>query len=362
MSQKQKMPAEWANHQCCWMLWPYRGDNWYLNAKPAQAAFVDVATAIAHFEPVKIGVLPELLDMAKDSFQAVQGSNFPISLVPMTYDDAWMRDVGPTFVFREEDDGRMSIIGMDWIFNAWGEKTSSWEQDKLVAQHVLCNENILGQTADFVLEGGSIHVDGEGTLLTTEECLLNKNRNPTLSKNDIESRLKESLGVTKIIWLPLGLAFDEDTDGHIDNMCCFSKPGEVLLCWTDDENDPNFARCRTAMDVFERELDAQGRKINVIKLPIPNPMFYTAEELASLSCKNGELNRMEGVRLAGSYVNFYIANGGIVCPSFNCPQDFVAQQILRDVFPDRSVIAVPGRDILLGGGNIHCITQQQPLL
>lgn len=359
MSARWRMPAEWAKHKCCWMLWPYRGDNWYSNAKPAQHAFVNVARAISQFEPVKMGVLEEHMESARKAFDGIETIH-PISLVPMIYDDAWMRDVGPTFVFSDEEDTKGNLVGMDWLFNAWGEKTSTWEQDKLVAKQVLEVEHVLRVPADFILEGGSIHVDGEGTLLTTEECLLNRNRNPSLTKEEIENRLKHHLGVSKIIWLPDGLAFDEDTDGHIDNMCCFSKPGEVLLCWTDNESDPNYARCRSALEVLERECDAQQRKIAVIKLPIPTPMYYSQEELSSLSSKNGELNRMEGVRLAGSYVNFYIANSGIVCPSFNCPEDEIAQQILRDVFPARQVVAVPGRDILLGGGNIHCITQQQP--
>lgn len=356
------MPAEWAAHDCCWMLWPYRPDNWYLNAKPAQNAFVAVALAIAQFEPLKMGVLPHLMDEAVAAFQGLE-STYPVNLIPMNYDDAWMRDVGPTFVLRQsrtDSEQSKSLVGVDWIFNAWGEKTSSWEEDKLVAQQVLQEEKLPLLSADLVLEGGSIHVDGEGTLLTTEECLLNRNRNPSLTKGEIEEKLKSFLGVTSIIWLPWGLAHDDDTDGHIDNWCCFSKPGEVLLCWSDDENDPNYARCRAAMAVFENEVDAKGRKIKVIKMPLPLPMYYTTEELSSLSCKNGELNRMEGVQLAGSYANFYVANGGIVCPTFGCSQDEEAQRILQEAFPHHSIIAVPGRDILLGGGNIHCITQQQP--
>ncbi len=210
-----------------------------------------------------------------------------------------------------------------------------------------------------MLEGGSIHVDGEGTLITTEECLLNRNRNPQLSREQIEQVLAEHLAIDKVIWLPHGL-YNDETDGHVDNFCCYVRPGEVLLAWTDDPDDPNFERCQAAMQVLEQVRDAKGRTLQVHKMPIPGPLHASAEECAGVAPLIGSQPRDPSIRLAGSYVNFLIVNGGIIAPAFDDPLDSEAEAILRRVFPDHEVVMVPGREILLGGGNIHCITQQQP--
>ena len=287
-----------------------------------------------------------------------------------------MRDVGPTFVVEKYDENEEShdlrVLPVNWKFNGWGQKVPDNAFDDTVANQVAayCLPEI-GPTIhkDFVLEGGSIHVDGEGTVLTTEECLLHKNRNPALTKSEIEFRLLESLGAEKIIWLPRGLYADEDTNGHIDNFCCFSGPGEVILAWCDDPADEQYHISREAFEVLSNTLDAKGRKLSIVKLHIPSPMYYTAEDLESLPSSPSspsdvdEYTRTVGQRLAGSYVNFYIANGGIVCPSFSQPEaDERAKSVLESVFPGRKVVMVPdGKDILLGGGNIHCITQQQPV-
>lgn len=215
------------------------------------------------------------------------------------------------------------------------------------------------RTDDFVLEGGSIHVDGEGTLITTEECLLNHNRNPHLSQAEIERTLRDYLAVDSIIWLPNGL-YNDETDGHVDNFCCYVRPGEVLLAWTDDQDDPNYLRCQAALRVLEESRDAKGRKLVVHRMPIPGPLYATQEECDGVDIVEGSQPRDPSIRLAGSYVNFLIVNGGIVAPSFDDPKDAEARAILQRVFPEHEVVMVPGREILLGGGNIHCITQQQP--
>lgn len=214
----------------------------------------------------------------------------------------------------------------------------------------------------MILEGGSIHVDGEGTCLTTEECLLNKNRNPHLTKAEIEDELKAYLGVKKVIWLPHGLFGDDDTNGHIDNMCCFVKPGVVLLSWTDDVSDPQYERSLEAVSVLSNATDAKGRKLEIIKLHVPGPLYMTDEEASGL-IQDGEAKpRPPGTRLAASYLNFYIANGGIITPQFGDQKwDDEAVRVLSLAFPDYEVVRVDGaREIALGGGNIHCITQQQP--
>ncbi|OEO23131.1 agmatine deiminase [Pseudomonas sp. J237] len=349
------MPAEWAPHSQTWMVWPQRPDNWRLGGKPAQLAFSAVAKAIAEFEPVTVCVSAEQYENAR---ARLDHSN--IRLVEISTDDAWVRDTGPTFVTN----GQGEVRGVDWTFNAWGGFDgglySPWNRDDQVASKILEIERSKRyRTEGFVLEGGSIHVDGEGTLITTEECLLNRNRNPHLSREEIEAVLSQHLAVDKVIWLPDGL-FNDETDGHVDNFCCYVRPGEVLLAWTDDESNPNYARCQAAMRVLQATKDAKGRELIVHKMPIPGPLHATEEECAGVDLVAGSQERSPEVRLAGSYVNFLIVNGGIIAPRFDDPMDAEAEAILSRVFPEHRVVMVPGREILLGGGNIHCITQQQP--
>jgi len=349
------MPAEWAPHSQTWMVWPERSDNWRQGAKPAQAAFAEVARAIAGFEPVTVGVSAGQYENAN-----LQLSHPGIRVIELSSDDAWVRDTGPTFVTN----GQGGVRGVDWTFNAWGGFNGGlywpWQRDDQVADKILGIERCPRyRTEGFVLEGGAIHVDGEGTLLTTEECLLNSNRNPHLLREEIEVVLADHLGISKVIWLPEGL-YNDETDGHVDNFCCFVRPGEVLLAWTDDENDPNYSRCQAALRVLQVSRDVQGREMVVHKMPIPGPLHATAEECAGVDRVAGSQPRDPSIRLAGSYVNFLIVNGGIIAPSFDDPQDEPARELLQQLFPDRRVVMVPGREILLGGGNIHCITQQQP--
>ncbi|UCJ18024.1 agmatine deiminase [Pseudomonas sp. MM211] len=350
-----RMPAEWEPHSQTWMVWPERPDNWRLGGKPAQHAFTAVARAIAEFEPVTICVSAGQYENACARLQHEH-----IRVVEMTTDDAWVRDTGPTFVTNENGELR----GVDWGFNAWGGFEGGlyfpWLRDDQVASKILGLEGRdRYRTEGFVLEGGSIHVDGEGTLITTEECLLNHNRNPHLNREQIEAVLADHLAIDKVIWLPDGL-FNDETDGHVDNFCCYVRPGEVLLAWTDDPENPNYPRCQAALRVLESTRDAKGRALTVHKMPIPGPLYASEEECAGVDHVLGSQERSPEVRLAGSYVNFLIVNGGIVAPSFDDPKDAEAKAILERLFPEHRVVMVPGREILLGGGNIHCITQQQP--
>jgi len=349
------MPAEWAPHSQTWMVWPQRPDNWRLGGKPAQAAFTAVAKAIARFEPVTVCVNADQYENARARLDADN-----IRVVEISTDDAWVRDTGPTFVRNASGE----IRGVDWTFNAWGGFDgglySPWTRDDQVASKTLeIERRDRYRTEGFVLEGGSIHVDGEGTVITTEECLLNRNRNPHLSREDIEAVLRDHLAIDTVIWLPDGLCNDE-TDGHVDNFCCYVRPGEVLLAWTDDTQNPNYERCQAAMRVLESVKDAKGRQLVVHKMPIPGPLYATDEECAGVDLVAGTQERDPSIRLAGSYVNFLIVNGGIIAPSFDDPKDAEAKAILQRLFPEHEVVMVPGREILLGGGNIHCITQQQP--
>jgi len=348
-----RMPGEYEPHQGTWILWPERPDNWRWGGKPAQMAFVEVASAIAKFEPVTMGVL-------KNQFEnAISALPSGVRVVEMSYNDSWIRDCGPTFVINDKG----GIRGIDWDFNAWGGLEEGlyfpWDQDDLVPKKVLEIERVDRYDAPMVLEGGSIHVDGEGTLLTTEECLLNPNRNPDMSKDEIEEHLKMYLNIEKIIWLGKGVYLDE-TNGHVDNLCAFVKPGVVMLTWTDDHDDPQYEISTDALKRLRAAQDAKGRRLEIHKIHQPNPILITEEEAKGVDSIEGTLPRQAGDRMAGSYINSYIVNGGVIVPNFDDPYDEPAIETIRSLFPDRKIIGINAREILLGGGNIHCITQQQP--
>ena len=348
-----RMPGEWAHHSGCWLLWPERPDNWRLGGKPAQAAFTAVATAISATEQVTVAVSARQYDNAR--------SQLPerVRVVEMSNDDAWIRDSGPTFVVNDAGDVR----GVDWDFNAWGGVVDGlyfpWAQDDAGARKVLEIEGVDRYKAPFVLEGGSVDVDGEGTVLVTAECLLSEGRNPDKTQDEIEALLREHLGVEVVIWLPYGVHLDE-TNGHVDNFCRFTRPGQVMLTWTDDVDDPQHERSLAALRVLEATRDAQGRPIDVVKIAQPGPILITSDEAAGVDSIEGTLPRTAGDRLAGSYVNSYIGNDVVILPVFDDPHDDAAVALYTELFAPRRVVTVPGREILLGGGNVHCITQQVP--
>ena len=347
------MPGEFEPHAGTWMLWPERPDNWRERAAPAQRVFTDVARAIARFEPVTVGASAAHFDGARAQLPP------HIRVVEMSHDDSWARDVAPTFVVNADGDVR----GVDWRFNAWGGDHgglySPWDQDERVARKVLEIEGRDRYAPDLINEGGAIHVDGAGTVLVTEECLLNKNRNPKLSQKQIEKALRDYLNVSTIVWLGKGV-FNDETDGHIDELAAFVRPGEIVLTWTDDERDPQYAISQDAWERLNDARDARGRRFKVHKLPMPGPLYTTAKEAKGIVARPGTRPRPAGERLAGSYVNFYIANGGIVMPLLDPRTDRAAAAQLRRLFPKRRIVGVPTREVLLGGGNIHCITQQVP--
>ncbi|HEX5609918.1 MAG TPA: agmatine deiminase [Solirubrobacterales bacterium] len=348
-----RMPAEYEQHSGCWIVWPQRPDNWRLGAKPAQKAFAEVAAAIAESEAVTVAVSDSQFEHARSLLPA------SVRVVEMSTDDSWVRDTGPTFVI--DAGGRRR--GVDWRFNAWGGLDGGlyfpWDRDDRVAAKILEIEGAARYRAPFVLEGGAIHVDGEGTVLTTEECLLNPNRNPELSREQVEQNLHEYLGVEKVLWLDRGV-FEDETDGHVDELANFVRPGVVLLTWTEDESDPQYAISLDARKRLEAMTDAKGRSLEVILIPSPGPLEITAEEAAGVDAVEGTYPRTAGDRLPASYANFYIGNSRIVFPLLDERTDDEAKEILSGCFPEREVVGVPAREIILGGGNIHCITQQVP--
>ena len=350
-----RMPGEFEPHRGCLMIWPSRPGSWPFGAKDARLAFAQVARTIAKSEEVF------LLVGQGERASAQEALGDCARILEMESDDAWARDVGPTFVVNEKG----GVLGIDWQFNAWGGEVdglyASWEKDDLVASR-FC-ERLGYERFDahpFVLEGGSIHSDGEGTLLVTERCLLSQGRNPRMTRQEIEERLKACLGAEKVIWLPYGI-YQDETNEHVDNVCAFVRPAEVVLAWTDDREDPQYAMSAADLAVLETERDAKGRPFQVHKLPIPKkPVCIREEELSGFVFEPGEDAREAGERLAASYVNFYIANGAVLVPHFWDVHDGTALEILKGCFPDREICPIPARAILLGGGNIHCITQQIP--
>lgn len=328
------MPPEWHTHEQCWMAWPCHEDTWRaIGLEKARQAYARVAAAIAQYEPVTLLVAPG--DEA--SADALCGSAVRIMSLPLN--DSWTRDTGPSFLLNAQG----QLAGVDWIHNAWGGNYPDCALDNQIASAVIHTTKAAHFKAPLVMEGGSFHVDGQGTVLTTRECLLNRNRNPQLSQSDIEGYLSDYIGAKKIIWLNRGLVGDE-TDGHIDEIACFIAPGKVLCLITHDKQDVNYAILQENYHVLKSATDVNGQSFEVYTVEQP-PATYLHSE-----------------RLTLSYINFYLANGGIVMPAFgHTTYDQQAYAIFSELFPTYHITQIDAIDVFAGGGGIHCITQQQPL-
>ncbi len=355
------MPAEFAPHQGTAMIWPVRPGSWPGGALAAQRAFLAVATAIAQGETVYLLANPEDRAVVAGRVAECLPTPHPIHVLPISSDDSWARDTAPTFLVNDQGELR----AVDWQFNAWGGDFDGlypdYAQDDLVASRLTRHLNVPCYDArPFVLEGGAIHSDGEGTVLVTESCLLSQGRNPHMTQDEISAQLQAYLGAEKVLWLPRGI-FNDETTEHVDNICAFVAPAVVVLGWTDDQNDPQYPLSKACYDYLVAQTDAKGRPLVVHKLPIPKkPIALTEEEISAFDFAPGELAQEAGERLPASYVNFYIANHSVVVPQFGDEHDHLACEILKPLFPDREIVPIFARDILVGGGNIHCITQQIP--
>jgi agmatine deiminase len=328
-----QMPAEWHPHRRCWMAWPSNAPAYFGRIEAARVAWANVARAISRFEPVV------MLANDADLVAARTLCGPAIEVRRVAIDDGWLRDNGPTFVL----DGLGSLMGIDWEFNGWGGRFPH-TRDRMTAAAILDQERIERVAAPLVLEGGSIHVDGEGTVMVTEECLLNPNRNPLLGRSAIEGHLRDFLGAETVIWLKRGLK-DDVTDGHVDQLAAFVSPGVVLALASEDRSDANYAALNENLEVLGSARDAKGRSLEVIEIPQP-PALY---------------NERTGARVSLSHINYYIANGAIILPSFGFPDhDQRVFAVFRDVFSDREIVPVASLEIAYAGGNIHCITQQEP--
>lgn len=331
-----RMPAEWERHACTFIAWPVRRSMCFPeNYRQVATGYSQFASAIAEFEPVTILANPEEAGTLEKIYQ---GKN--VRVLSMAHDDSWFRDNGPTFLVAA--DGQVG--GINWRFNAWGEKYTPYDRDDRLAGMLLDSFNLPRFNAPLVLEGGSIHVDGEGTLLTTEQCLLNPNRNPKESRETISALLKDYLAIRQIIWLKKGLSGDE-TDGHVDNLACFAAPGKVLIQVCEDPSDENYTVTQENLAILEQTVDAAGRKLEVIPVQQPPARYY------------------RGKRLTLSYMNFYLVNDGLILPVFGgeaAETDQAACDILSRTFPNRRIRTIDGTAIISEGGNVHCATQQMP--
>lgn len=331
--QGYRMPAEWHPHRRCWMTWPADPATFGARHAAAEGEYAAVARAISRCEPVEMIAPPDQCARVR----TLCGLGVRVRGLPIQ--DGWFRDNGPTFVLGAQD----ALAGIHWRFNGYGGRQPH-ALDAEVGRLVLQEEGIPRFAAPFVLEGGSIHSDGQGTILTSRECLLNPNRNPSLSQPEIEQALKDWLGAEAVIWLNRGLV-DDVTDGHVDNLACFAGPGRVLALSCSDPTDPLSAILAENLDILRSARDARGRTLEVIEVPAPPALYDEARDL----------------RLGASHINFYLANGGLILPQFGLGDaDDRAARIIAQAWPTHRPIQVPSLAILYGGGNIHCITQQEP--
>ncbi|WP_327713362.1 agmatine deiminase family protein [Streptomyces sp. NBC_00464] len=331
------MPPEWAPHERTWMAWPGPNPTFASTAEleEARRAWAAVAHAVRRFEPVTMVVGPG----QEDSARALLGPDVELAVRPL--DDAWMRDIGPTFV----TDGR-ELAAVDWTFNGWGAQGwARWERDRHIARSVAELAGVPVHSSPLVNEGGAIHVDGEGTVLLTETVQLGQERNPGRSREEVEAEIHARLGTEKAIWLPRGLSGDYGTYGtlgHVDIVAAFARPGTVVAHVQPDPAHPDHEVTRETVRILRAATDAKGRPLEVVEVLAPTVL------------------RAGGEWVDYSYINHYLCNGGVVLCAFGDPRDELAAGIFRRLFPGRTVTLVDARAIFAGGGGIHCITQQQP--
>jgi agmatine deiminase len=326
------MPAEWEPHARCWMAWPCRVEAWGDNLPATCRNFADVANAIGAFEPVTMLARPQDVAMAR----SLCGER--VTIVAADLDDSWMRDMGPNFVRNAAGEVAAALFH----FNAWGQKYASWRKDAAIGHRVAEYLGMRTFSAAIFMEGGGINVDGEGTLLTTEQCVLNDNRNAGLSRAEAEQVFRDLLGVSTVLWMP-GDPEDSETDGHVDGIACFVRPGKALVEICPAKGTARYDNMQANLAAITGCTDARQRQLEIVTLE----EAYEAERRNDI--------------FACSYINFYIANGGIVMPAYGIERDEDARRIIAEQFPDREVVQVDIRDIAIGGGGIHCITQQQAI-
>ena len=324
------MPAEWSRHECTWMAWPVRKNMWR-DEKATRENYALVANTIAEFEPVKMLMPAAYIDEALTLLSA------SVQVIEMPIDDSWARDSGPNFLVNDHGE----LAGSCWGFNAWGEKYDPYDQDALMGERIVALANAELYESKLIAEGGGVTVDGEGTVITTDTCFLHENRNPNWNKNEVDAELCRSLGASKVIWLP-GDEEEVETNGHVDGIAAFVRPGLVLVEVGKDQADPYFDNGELNRRALEGQYDASGREIEIRTI-----------------C-TGDYNKVESDKDCRSYINSYLPNGAVIVPGYEDTRDAWAVETYRELYPEREVVQVPILAIAEGGGGIHCITQQQP--
>lgn len=336
-----RMPAEWEPQEGVWLSWPHRLATWPGKFEPVPRIFAEIARHIADSELVRINVLHAEMEASVRALLA--SSNVRMERVHFHHNptnDSWVRDHGPTYLIREQDGKRVRAL-INWGYNAWGNKYHPHDLDNAVPQRIGEEFGEMIFPGNMILEGGSIDVNGQGILLTSESCLLNPNRNPQLSREQIEQQLKQMLGVRKILWLGEGIAGD-DTDGHVDDMTRFVGPRTIVTAVEDDPTDVNYQALQENYRRLQTMTDLDGQLFEIIPLPMPEPVVH------------------DGNRLPASYANFLITNGKVLVPTYRSRRDAAALEILSRLFPGREVVGIDCTDLVWGLGAIHCVTQQQP--
>ena len=332
------MPAEWEKHDAIWLAWPHDPTTFPSRVEKVEETYVQIVKHIHEGERVNLFVRDMVMQKkVTDLFKKENIDLRRVKFFRSDYADVWFRDYGPTFVVSE----KRELAMVNWIFNSWGEKYEELLRDGKIPSVINRKMRIPRFEPGIVLEGGSIEVNGKGTVLTTEQCLLNKNRNPSLTKKEIEGRLKDYLGATKVVWLKNGIMGD-DTDGHIDDLARFVDPKTVVCAFEEDEKDENYYILKENYEILLNSTDQNGERLNIVQLPMPR--------------RTGE----NGERLPASYANFYVGNGTVLVPIFEHDNDKPALSVLQKQFPGRKVVGINCTDIVYGLGTIHCITQQQP--
>jgi agmatine deiminase len=339
-AQGYRMPAEWEPHVATWLSWPRNRDSWPGNFQPIPAVWAELTKTLAKHEHVHICAGG---DAVMAEAKALVGNVANVTLHPIETNDAWMRDHGPMFLVSDAGSrGKASEPTLiDWGYNAWGGKYPPFDKDDVVPRQVAEIVKYRRLQPGIILEGGAVDFNGRGTVLTTEQCLLNPNRNPSLSRDDIEGHLRDYCAATHCVWLGEGIVGD-DTDGHIDELARFVAPRVVVAVVEDDPTDENYAPLQDNLARLKKAVDQDGRALEIVPLPMPRPLFYGDQ------------------RMPGSYCNFYIANGVVVVPQFDDPADARVVEILGKLFPDRRIVPQRARELAWGLGAFHCITQQQP--
>ncbi len=336
-----QMPAEWGPQESVWLSWPHKLASWPDKFEPVPDVFARIAFEIAETQLVRINVADEAMEVGVR--QKLTEHSVPLSQITFHHNptnDAWVRDHGPIYVVKEEGQGRERAL-TKWGYNAWGDKYPPYDLDNQVPYRIAREFDEPLFEGGMILEGGSIDVNGAGVLLTTESCLLNPNRNPDLSREEIESRLRDFLGVKTILWLGDGIVGD-DTDGHVDDITRFVNERTIVTVIEEDRADDNFHPLQENLHRLRMMKDASGRPFDIATIPMPDPVWH------------------EETRLPASYANFLIINGKVLVPTYRCNQDQIALEALQTLFPDRRVVGIDCTDLVWGLGAIHCVTQQQP--